>query len=72
MVPASDELELDHQPHVGLSGPIPGDSPLTPVEAQDEFPVEEAPIQSAEKQKVAAIPPPAAEDVVVERQVREN
>ena len=68
MVPASDEVELEHQPSVGLSGPIPGESPLTPVEAQDELPIETALVQSSEKQK-DEIPPQAVEDVVVEKQV---
>ena len=69
MVPASDEVELEHQPHIGLSGPLPGESPLTPVQDQDEIPVEDALVQPAEKQRSIEIPPPAEEDVIMEKQV---
>ena len=70
MVPASDEIELEHQPPIGLSAPIPGESPLTPIEDQDHIPIEDALVQSAEKQKSPEIAPPAKDDVVMDRQVR--
>jgi len=68
MVPASDEIELEHQPPIGLSAPIPGESPLTPIEDQDHIPIEDALVQSAEKQKSPEIAPPAKDDVVMDRQ----
>lgn len=68
MVPASDEVELDSQPPIGLSGPIPGESPLTSVEKQDGIPIEGALLQPDEKQKSAEIPPPGPSHVVLEKQ----
>ena len=53
MVPSSEEVELEHQPHAGFSGPIPGESPLTPVEAQN----------------IKQVAPPAPDDVVLGKQV---
>lgn len=68
MVPASDEVELDHQPPMGFSGPIPGESPLTPLKGQDDLPIESALVQPQEKQKTNEIVPLGPEDVNIEKQ----